>query len=338
MDEDVVGSPLFFDAQSLDDDEWKARDRALLFLWQTPRALRGAARGTRQRPRRAGRRSISSGRRTATSIRIATRRDQAPARRHRRAISTSSIRSKRNSYDTSRLARCERVDRHVRGVRQVARAGSRPADVRRAVRPGRYDVVLARTRRGAGTRSASRGFHRAREEDDARRMARYLAFDAQRFLRQRPDRDHRAADLQGRPRAVSGRRTGLADLLQRVSHRPAERPERRRARRAREREPESHDDLRLDQRAHDRRARKAAVAVLSVARSRAPWFDARRARRSWATRAPYGSCRRVCETLFDTLFANLPTSDAPPQRADRRDGGYPARRAGRDGRSGQRTE
>jgi chlorophyllide a reductase subunit Z len=33
-DEDVKGSPLFFNAQSLDDDEWMARDRALLFLWQ----------------------------------------------------------------------------------------------------------------------------------------------------------------------------------------------------------------------------------------------------------------------------------------------------------------
>jgi chlorophyllide a reductase subunit Z len=34
LDEDVKGSPLFFNAQSLDDDEWHARDRALLFLWQ----------------------------------------------------------------------------------------------------------------------------------------------------------------------------------------------------------------------------------------------------------------------------------------------------------------
>jgi chlorophyllide a reductase subunit Z len=34
LDEDVLGSPLFFNAQSLDDDEWHARDRALLFLWQ----------------------------------------------------------------------------------------------------------------------------------------------------------------------------------------------------------------------------------------------------------------------------------------------------------------
>jgi chlorophyllide a reductase subunit Z len=33
-DEDVKGSPLFFNAQSLDDDEWMARDRSLLFLWQ----------------------------------------------------------------------------------------------------------------------------------------------------------------------------------------------------------------------------------------------------------------------------------------------------------------
>jgi chlorophyllide a reductase subunit Z len=33
-DEDVKGSPLFFNAQSLDDDEWMARDRALLFLWE----------------------------------------------------------------------------------------------------------------------------------------------------------------------------------------------------------------------------------------------------------------------------------------------------------------
>jgi chlorophyllide a reductase subunit Z len=33
-DEGVAGTPLFFNAQSLDDDEWMARDRALLFLWQ----------------------------------------------------------------------------------------------------------------------------------------------------------------------------------------------------------------------------------------------------------------------------------------------------------------
>jgi chlorophyllide a reductase subunit Z len=30
----VPGSALFFDSHSLDDDEWKSRDRALLFLWQ----------------------------------------------------------------------------------------------------------------------------------------------------------------------------------------------------------------------------------------------------------------------------------------------------------------
>ena len=31
---DQPGSALFFDSHSLDDDEWKSRDRALLFLWQ----------------------------------------------------------------------------------------------------------------------------------------------------------------------------------------------------------------------------------------------------------------------------------------------------------------
>jgi chlorophyllide a reductase subunit Z len=34
MDADVKGSALFFDSHSLDDDEWKSRDRALLFLWE----------------------------------------------------------------------------------------------------------------------------------------------------------------------------------------------------------------------------------------------------------------------------------------------------------------
>jgi chlorophyllide a reductase subunit Z len=34
MDADVRGSALFFDSHSLDDDEWKSRDRALLFLWE----------------------------------------------------------------------------------------------------------------------------------------------------------------------------------------------------------------------------------------------------------------------------------------------------------------
>jgi chlorophyllide a reductase subunit Z len=34
MDAHVKGSALFFDSHSLDDDEWKSRDRALLFLWQ----------------------------------------------------------------------------------------------------------------------------------------------------------------------------------------------------------------------------------------------------------------------------------------------------------------
>jgi chlorophyllide a reductase subunit Z len=32
--EHIPGSPIFFNSQSLDDDEWRARDRALLFLWQ----------------------------------------------------------------------------------------------------------------------------------------------------------------------------------------------------------------------------------------------------------------------------------------------------------------
>ena len=34
LDADVKGSALFFDSHSLDDDEWKSRDRALLFAWQ----------------------------------------------------------------------------------------------------------------------------------------------------------------------------------------------------------------------------------------------------------------------------------------------------------------
>ncbi len=34
LEEDIKGSALFFDSHSLDDDEWKARDRALLFLWE----------------------------------------------------------------------------------------------------------------------------------------------------------------------------------------------------------------------------------------------------------------------------------------------------------------
>ena len=33
-DKDVRGSALFFDSHALDDDDWKARDRALLFLWE----------------------------------------------------------------------------------------------------------------------------------------------------------------------------------------------------------------------------------------------------------------------------------------------------------------
>jgi chlorophyllide a reductase subunit Z len=33
-DQEVKGSALFFDSHSLDDDDWKARDRALLFLWE----------------------------------------------------------------------------------------------------------------------------------------------------------------------------------------------------------------------------------------------------------------------------------------------------------------
>ncbi len=45
VDEDVPGSPLFFNAQSLDDDEWHARDRALLFLWQNRDHFACPARG-----------------------------------------------------------------------------------------------------------------------------------------------------------------------------------------------------------------------------------------------------------------------------------------------------
>jgi chlorophyllide a reductase subunit Z len=43
-------SALFFDSHSLDDDEWKSRDRALLFLWQN-RAHFVAPEGAPQRPR-----------------------------------------------------------------------------------------------------------------------------------------------------------------------------------------------------------------------------------------------------------------------------------------------
>ncbi len=54
LDEDVPGSPLFFNAQSLDDDEWMARDRSLLFLWQHRdhfvRPVNGAAPAPPARP------------------------------------------------------------------------------------------------------------------------------------------------------------------------------------------------------------------------------------------------------------------------------------------------
>jgi chlorophyllide a reductase subunit Z len=43
LDEGVPGTPLFFNAQSLDDDEWMARDRSLLFLWRPLRAARPRA-------------------------------------------------------------------------------------------------------------------------------------------------------------------------------------------------------------------------------------------------------------------------------------------------------
>jgi 3,8-divinyl chlorophyllide a/chlorophyllide a reductase subunit Z len=52
---DVPGSPVFFDAHSLDDDEWVSRDRALLFLWQQrehfARPAHVAAHPAKTRPR-----------------------------------------------------------------------------------------------------------------------------------------------------------------------------------------------------------------------------------------------------------------------------------------------
>ncbi len=55
MDADVAGSPLFFDSHSLDDDEWKSRDRALLFLWEHRehfvRPIGGAPHPPKTRPR-----------------------------------------------------------------------------------------------------------------------------------------------------------------------------------------------------------------------------------------------------------------------------------------------
>jgi chlorophyllide a reductase subunit Z len=50
LDEDVKGSPLFFNAQSLDDDEWHARDRALLFLWQNREHFVAPADDSREKP------------------------------------------------------------------------------------------------------------------------------------------------------------------------------------------------------------------------------------------------------------------------------------------------
>ncbi len=51
IDEGVKGTPLFFNAQSLDDDEWHARDRALLFLWQNrDHFVRPASAGPEPKP------------------------------------------------------------------------------------------------------------------------------------------------------------------------------------------------------------------------------------------------------------------------------------------------
>jgi chlorophyllide a reductase subunit Z len=49
---DVPGSALFFDSHSLDDDEWKSRDRALLFLWQNRNHFVAPAGAARPRPER----------------------------------------------------------------------------------------------------------------------------------------------------------------------------------------------------------------------------------------------------------------------------------------------
>ena len=130
---DVKGSPLFFDSHSLDDDEWKSRDRALLFLWENRdhfvRPAGEAPPAARTRP------SVNIIGPTYGCFNSYS--DLAEIKRLIEGIGADvnlCYPFEAHSYDTPHLADAQANVVHLPRVRPVAGARDRPADLLRADR------------------------------------------------------------------------------------------------------------------------------------------------------------------------------------------------------------
>jgi chlorophyllide a reductase subunit Z len=144
-------SAVFFDSHSLDDDEWKSRDRALLFLWQNRDHFQGPV--------------------------------DAPARPAATRPSVNIIGPTYGNFNSySDLAEIKRLVAGIGAdVNLVYPFEANSYDTNRLSDAGASIVMYAEygaARRGARAASASRRVHQARKENDARRVARYLALDA----------------------------------------------------------------------------------------------------------------------------------------------------------------
>ncbi len=230
--EDVPGSALFFDSHSLDDDEWKSRDRALLFLWQHRDHFVRARPACVRAAERRGRRSTSSVRRTATSTRTAI------WPRSKRLVAGIGAEVnlvypfEAHSYETTRLADAgATIVMYKEYGSSLAREVGLPAfDAPIGLEP--TTEFSARPRARARSRGRGRSFHSLGEEHDARGVARYLALDAQRLLRQRADRrSSRRRRTRTGYRIISARNSGCRSRFPPIARAPRARPTRTCARR-----------------------------------------------------------------------------------------------------------
>ena len=206
----IKGSALFFDSHSLDDDEWKSRDRALLFLWQNREHFvvpEGQPRLPKARP------CVNIIGPTYGNFNSYS--DLAEIKRLIAGIGADVnlvYPFEASAHDTQRLAD---ADASVVMYREYGQSLAREVGLPTFFAPIGLEPTTRFLRElGAaiGLAERSRRLHQAGKENDAGGLARHLALDAQRLLRQRADRDRRAADVQGRPRPTIWARSWVCRL------------------------------------------------------------------------------------------------------------------------------
>ena len=211
------------------------------------------------------------------------------------------------------------------GSRSRAKSGCRSS--RRRSGSSRRRAFLRDLGSALGLEARSRSVHPARKEDDARRLARHLALDAQRLLRQRSDRDRRAADVQGRPDVLSGRGAGAADRFSAYRTGPESAPNEDVREALRESSP---SPMIVFGSINERMimAQEKLPSLFLQCSFPARSCGARRARRSSATPARSGSCSACAKRSSTCSSRTCRRRRRRPERADGPDARPHARRAG----------